>query len=169
MPRERGPRTRIKSPTTLTVEATSVATVGARESFAPRHAACDAIRTSVAGKDSARILTYATAEAQSCRVASTAAASPPVRATVLATADGSAKRPTAGPMPSASSRATTQPMANDAVTATVVARLAACRSPPPTAVETAFVVPTLMNTISPVIASQMAHAGPIAASCTAET
>lgn len=57
-----------------------------------------------------------------------------------------------------------QPMKNDRVTETDVARLAACLSPPPHAVETAFVVPTLMNTIMPVIASQMAHAGPNAAS-----
>lgn len=93
-----------------------------------------------------------------------AAALPPVRDTVLATAAGTAKLAMAGPMPLKSRRATAQPMANDATTDTEAARLAASLSPPPKAVDTALVVPTLIKTIVPVIASQIAHAGPIAAS-----
>ena len=169
MPIARGPRTSTASPTTLTTDARSVASVGLAESLAPRHEACADMRTSAAGKDSARIRTYVSHEAHSVVVAAAAAALPPVRVAALASAAGSATRLMIGPIDSERPRATTQPMANAQTTETVAARLAPSLSPPPKVVETALVVPTLMKTISPVSASQMAHAGPSAASCTEET
>jgi len=62
-------------------------------------------------------------------VTATAAASPPVRATVLATAAGAAKLAMSGPIERDRSSATTQPIANEVVTETEAARLAAARSP----------------------------------------
>ena len=60
-------------------------------------------------------------------------------------------------------------MVKDTVTETEAARLAAAASPLPTAEEIALVVPTDMKTIIVLMASQMAHAGPSAASCSEET
>ena len=65
--------------------------------------------------------------------------------------------------------ATTQPMANDVVTDTEAARLAAARSLSPTAVDTLLVVPTLMKTIMLETPSRMAQAGPMAARSTDDT
>ena len=113
--------------------------------------------------------TYFSHAAHSVVVDAAAPTLPPVRVAALASAAGNATRVMKGPMDSERPRATTQPMANAQTTETVAARLAPSLSPPPKVVETALVVPTLMKTISPVSASQMAHAGPSAASCTEET
>ena len=121
------------------------------------------------GNESARIWTYLSHSTQHCRVTMAAAASPPVRAHVLASAAGSASLAMAGPMDEASSKEHKQPIANATTTETDAARFAAPGSPLLIAVDTALVVPTEMKTMSVEIPSHIAQAGPSAARAVDET